>query len=71
MTSLTIADCPKSLAGCVQLFLGCPEVLVAYVILEHQKAQSIAFSLRTHSTTYVNIAALTYADRTLFTLVCG
>ena len=68
MTSLTIADCLNFLAGCVQLPCGCPEVLVAYIILEHQKTQSSAFSLRTHSTTYVNIAALTYGDRTLFTL---
>ena len=51
-----------SLAGCVQLFLGCLEVIVAYVLLEHQKTPSIANALRTHSTTYVNIAALTYVD---------
>ena len=69
LTRLSIADCAKSLAGCVQLFLGCPEVIVAYVLLEHQKTQSIANALRTHSTTYVNIAALTYVDRILFTVV--
>ena len=69
MTSLTIADCPNSLAGCVQLFLGCLEVIVAYVLLEHQKTPSIANALRTHSKTYVNSAALTYVDRIPFTVV--
>ena len=69
LTRLSIADCAKSLAGCVQLFLGCLEVIVAYVLLEHQKTPSIANALRTHSTTYVNIAALTYVDGILFSFV--
>ncbi len=53
-----------------EAFLCCPEVLVAYVILEHQTTQSIASPPGTLSTTHVNFAASTYANRTPFTLAC-